>query len=101
MQGIKIEQAAVRGECRIGLFACLFVRHVGTLAPSAQDLEKEADARLAVPQPLPLLPDPDAHSDLVLAMLQPRTYYCLAPAGRGGRADSVLDEEDEYYPTCA
>ncbi len=60
----------MRGACHIGLFACLFVRHVGTLAPSAQDLEKEADARLATPPPLPLLPDPDGHSELVLAVLQ-------------------------------
>ncbi len=64
--------AVVRGARHIGLFACLFVRHVGTLAPSAQDLEKEADARLATPPlpPLLLLPDPDGHSELVLAVLQ-------------------------------
>ncbi len=98
MQGIKIEQAAVRGACRIGLFACLFVRHVGTLAPSAQDLEKEADARLAVPRPLPLWRRQEGEA----ATAQPRSIAAVLVAcrqegvlGAQARGSTIsFDDED-------
>ncbi len=82
--------------------ATVHLKDVGTtLTPSNQELEKELDACLARQQPLPLLPDLDIQSELVPAMILPRTYTSLAPAGGGGQTTSFLDNEDERDPACA